>query len=527
MKASTVLLMLSVFLLFSAVSAIALEIPESYADDIRNIEFFPNGAKFEFHVTPQDNGKFTAVLPGAFDPSSVRLLNPKDVYGNIMVTRRTRTRWTPGHLAQLKAQQEEQAEKVSGLEARRESLEQTLKLLAESVPDKANPAAIITYIRDAEEMRHNTEKELAALKATIAQEREKLNMYASELNAKRPAGDDSYITVTGEAGGTVMLEAFTSAASWRPKYVLNLNTIGDHVEVYMYVIASQKTGLNYEGDMTLHTKRPDEAVTTPSLDPLKVAIKPKEETIASTSLISIKRTNRMYKSAVTADEDAVELEEEEEFADIPQTESRPAVRESLSDRTLDIDGEIPGDGTEREFEVRMSDLNLDCKTVIVLIPELRNDAWIIASMDEGNEHLIPGEADLRVDNHSSGKIYIEEYGTGQKIIPFGYAEQITAKKERLADKTGVSWFSGVFTSGYKIEITNGTKDEQTVTVRDRLPVPTDDKIKLDVKSIEPKQKERDAENRLTWELTIPAGATVPITVDYSLSYPSGEELQYK
>ena len=175
----------------------------------------------------------------------------------------------------------------------------------------------------------------------------------------------------------------------------------------------------------------------------------------------------------------------------------------------------------------MSDLYLDGKTELILIPEQRPEAWIIASMDENNEHLIPGEAEVRVDYHPAGKIYLEEYGRGQKKIPFGYADQITAKKEALVEKTGVSWFSGVFTSGYKLEITNGTKDEQTITVKDRLPVPTDDKIKLDVKRIEPKEKERDKENRLTWEITVPAGATVPIIVDYTLSYPSGEELQYK
>ena len=508
-----------------AVSANAIEIPESYADNIRNIEFFPNGAKFEFHVTPQDDGKFTAILPGTFETSSIKLLSPETVYGDIMITRYPRTKWTPRHLEQLKAQQEEQSAKVNELEAQKAALEQTLSLLDDSTPDKANPAAIIKYIKDAEEMRHDTEKELAALKVTIAQEREKLNMFTSELNAKRPSGDDSYITVTGESGGIVMLEAFTRAASWRPKYILNLDTTGNFVAVYMYVIASQKTGLNYEGDMTLHTKRPDEVITTPELDSVKVGIKPKEETIASTSLLRIKRSNRLYKSAVmgyedaVADEEAIEIEED--------TESTPAIHESLSDRTLDIDGELPGDGTEREFEVRMSDLNLSCKPVIMLIPELRAEAWILASMDEGNEHLIPGEAELRVDNHSSGRIYLEEYGIGQKIIPFGYAEQITAKKERLVEKTGVSWFNGVFTSGYRLKITNGTKDEQTVIVRDRLPIPTDEKIKLNVKSIEPKEKERDSENRLAWELTIPAGATVPITVDYSLSYPSGEELQYK
>ena len=141
--------------------------------------------------------------------------------------------------------------------------------------------------------------------------------------------------------------------------------------------------------------------------------------------------------------------------------------------------------------------------------------------------LIPGNADLRVDDNPSGKIFLDEFGAGQKRIPFGYADQITAKKEALVGKTGVSWFSGVQTSGYKLEITNGTNTDRFITVRDRLPIPTDEKIKLDIKRIAPAQKERDPENRLTWELTVPAGKTETIIVDYTLSYPSGEELQYK
>ncbi len=152
-------------------------------------------------------------------------------------------------------------------------------------------------------------------------------------------------------------------------------------------------------------------------------------------------------------------------------------------------------------------------------------------MNEDNPHLIPGYAELRVDGHSSGRIFIDEFGTsaptGQKTIPFGYAEQITVKKEALIGMTGTSWFSGVFTSGYKLEITNGTKEDRIVTVHDRLPVPTDEQIKLNIKRIEPAQKEKDKENRFTWELNVPAGGTSTIIVDYTLSYPSGEELEYK
>ena len=227
------------------------------------------------------------------------------------------------------------------------------------------------------------------------------------------------------------------------------------------------------------------------------------------------------------DEDAmVEELNDAELYEAPKKAKASTVQETLADRTLDAEGELPGDGTERDLELFLSDINLQGDLEILLIPEQRKNAWLIAKMSESSDKLIPAMAELRVDGAPTGEIRIGEYET-QKQIPFGYADAITVKKDALIAKTGVSWFSGVFTSGYKLEITNGTKEERVITVKDRLPIPTDEKIKLEVNKIEPKEKQRDAENRLTWEITVPAGATVPIIVDYKLSYPSGEELLYR
>lgn len=507
----------------------ALEIPEKYSSQISAVDFYPSGAKFTFAVQPEgDDGDFTAIIPGAFRADSIRLANPESVYGNIYVASYPRTKWTPSQLESLRQQAESQSRIVNDLNAKRLSLEQTLSLLKNSTPEKSNPDDLLKFIKEAQNIRLETENELSQIKLTLSDEQEKLRMLNAELNAKTPSGADNFIVVTGQAGGVVYIEAFTNSATWSPKYILNLSTISGSVEVKMFIRASQRTGLDYSGNMTLHTKNPDESVTVPEISPLKVGIKPKEEVVAKMAGMSLSRTNKQFRSARMAMNEAAMLEDAiTEEDSMPEMPGAPVIRETLADRTLDIDGTLTGDGTERDFEVQMSDLYLDSKIEITLIPEQRNDAWIVASMDEKNEHLIPGEAELRVDNHSSGKIYLGEYGESQRRIPFGYANQITAKKERLIGVTGVSWFSGVFTSGYKLEITNGTKTEQTIIVRDRLPVPTDEKIKLDVKRIEPREKSRDKENRLTWEVTVPAGETLPIIVDYTLSYPSGEELQYK
>ncbi len=528
MKALIFSLVLLVVALFPH-SSTALEIPDTYNAQIASLNFYPSGARFEFLIEPQEeDGSFTAYLPGAFTPESIKLLTPENVYGDIRTERLSRTRWTPPQLEDLKTAQESQAETVSILSARQAALEQTLSLLKNIEPDKADdPLDLLEYIANAQDLRQKTEADLAALKVTLAAEKEKLTMLNSEMNSRRPSGESSFLVITGRAKSTVRIEAATGAAYWRPRYTLNLDSNSGDIDVQMFVRVSQRTGLNYSGTFTMHTKTPDESISNPDLQPLRVGIRPKQERVMSAAGMSLTRTNRMYESAKMAAPMMMDEMVEEDTAAYESRPSEPAVQESISDRTVRVEGELTGDGQEREFQVELGSVKMSATPIIMLIPEQKDKAWIIASMDEENDRLIPGTAELRVDGYPSGKIYIQEFGQGQKRVPFGYADQITVKKEALIGKTGVSWFSGVQSSGYKLEITNGTKSDKLITVRDRLPIPTDEKIKLEVKRIEPKEKSKDPENRYTWEILVPAGKTETIIVDYSLSYPSGEELQYK
>ena len=531
MKAFTFSILLFAFVFLSANFSEAVEAPENYIDTITAIDFYPSGAKFSFKVEPADkDGNFKAVLPGSFNADSIRALDPEYIEGDLRVETFSRERWIPSWLAPMKSQAEELENKIEKFKAQRAALEQTLEMLSEVKPEKSNPGELLSYIKDTQTLRLDTENELINIKSEITKAQAKLKAINSELNSRRPSGDTSFIVVSGKASNTVEFTAFTSAAWWQPRYVLDLSTTSGKIDTELYVRASQRTGLDFKGDeIVLHTKTPDERIVNPVLNPLKVGIKPKEEKIATVGSMSVSRNNRMFESArapmMMAEDLAIEDLVEDEGATF-EAKRVQSVKETLADRTIDAEGELPGDGSERELEIYMTTINLKGELLIMLIPEQRNNAWIIVSMDESNDKLIPATAELRVDGETTGKISIGEYET-QKQVPFGYADAITVKKEALVEKTGVSWFSGVFTSGYKLEITNGTKAERVITVKDRLPIPTDEKIKLEVNRIDPKEKERDAENRLTWEITVPAGATVPIIVDYKLSYPSGEELLYR
>ena len=178
-------LSLFIFLFVFTGASYALNIPDEYANEISALEFYPSGAKFTFTIQNyDDDGNFSAYLPGAFSPESVRVVNPESVYGDIKAVRSSRTKWTPSQLENLKAQAEEQSQRLSELTARQASLEQTLMLLRNSTFNEARkPADLLTYIKDAQELRLETENELSQLKTEIIAEREKLSMMNNELSA--------------------------------------------------------------------------------------------------------------------------------------------------------------------------------------------------------------------------------------------------------------------------------------------------------------------------------------------------------
>ena len=476
----------------------------------QSVEIYPSGAKFVFAIEP---GTFNEELPGAFQYA--RPLNPYAV-GDYKAFVEAREDWVPPALAGLKAQIDEQNRTIAGLNARKASLEHSRELLNSLRPKEDNAKDLLEYIEKSREIRLEVERELSDLNPKITEEKAKLKRLQDEFVSRKPDASGKLLRISGTATEKLLIEAFTPEANWYPRYTMNLNSSTGAIETRMSAHAFQKTGLDYSGDIVFHTKFPSEKVGTPVVNPLRVGLKPKEtETRRSASYMmdeDAAMPEMMMERAAGASANAAKRPE-------------PVMETTLADLSVKGQGALSGDGREAEF--KLGELELKGKTTLVLIPDQRSDAWIVVEMEDVKTPLIPGDAELRIDGQPAGSTKLPEYGLGQKRIPFGYAPQITVKKEPIVEKKGSGWFSGEFTSGYELEVTNGTDKERTVTVRDRLPISTDDKVKVEVKRMEPKPKEQDKENRLTWDMTLKPHETAKIVVDFTLSYPSGEELQYR
>ena len=204
----------------------------------------------------------------------------------------------------------------------------------------------------------------------------------------------------------------------------------------------------------------------------------------------------------------------------------PDMTSTLANVSVKGKGSVKGDGTPED--VALGQFVLKSTPVLVSIPEQNREAWIIASMDAIPESLLPGSAELAVDGAVTGRASIPDYGPGQTYLPFGMASRLTAKKESLISKTGSSWLGkGVLEDGYTIEVTNGLAVEQEVTIKDRIPVPVNDRIALEIRKIEPAPFLQEKENTLTWKIVLKPGETKKIAVEYTLRYPSDERLEYR
>jgi hypothetical protein len=80
------------------------------------------------------------------------------------------------------------------------------------------------------------------------------------------------------------------------------------------------------------------------------------------------------------------------------------------------------------------------------------------------------------------------------------------------------------TLGYRIIIANHTGAAQRIIVKDRLPVPKSERIRLKTLDMKPQPAERTRLEQLTWDMQIPTGEERRIEWRFVVEAPADVEL---
>jgi hypothetical protein len=286
----------------------------------------------------------------------------------------------------------------------------------------------------------------------------------------------------------------------------------------MNAAAWQATGLDADCQFAFHTRPPSFSVTPPDIRPLIVALRAK---LAASQKAS---APMLAESELGGWSIAGELRLDSSF-----NSAEPPVPETVSTlASVSVRGRGAVRGDRSPAKIALGEFGFKSVPVLVAIPEQSREAWIVASIDVLPESMLPGAAELVVDGAATGRTNISESMAGMMQMPFGMVSRLTSKKAPLVSKRGSNWIgSGTLDDGYTLEITSGLGKEQEVMVRDRIPIPADDKITVEVKRIDPAPDERDPENRLSWKIKIKPGETKRITVEYNLKFPRNESLEFR
>ncbi|GHO84663.1 mucoidy inhibitor MuiA family protein [Dictyobacter formicarum] len=375
-----------------------------------------------------------------------------------------------------------------------------------------------------------------------AKQREYYQRQGDEITADRQA---ALITVELATAGELELEIsyLVRNASWYPQYDIRVHVDGQQprgtVELTYIGMVQQSTGESWDQvELALSTARPSQAAILPELQPwyLKEYNPPPPRPMAVAAAAPMspmygKHPTGMMQSRMAAPGGGFTLEEEELEPPAP-----PPVEAEIATATVERSGtalvfrvgrsvDIPSDNSPHKTTIARDDL--PCDFDYVSAPALETSAHMRATVINSTERiLLEGQASIFLDAEYVGTTKLDFTAAREEFKIFlGIDDSLKIKREpieRSVDKGNL--LQGDIrrsTYAYRISVHNYATASRKVVIKDHIPVPQHERIKVRVQSITPQPVERTKLELLTWEQVLPANGAYSIEYRFTVEHPQG------
>lgn len=408
--------------------------------------------------------------------------------------------------------------------------EQTAQSLARSItrgsakPEDAN--ALFTYTTTEAQRMASEQRQTQTQRDTLAREREARARELSQIGLRRPDRIAANVRLTLATPGTVALQLsyVIPNASWRPRYDARVDIGGARVRLTQQALITQRTGEDWRGvALSLSNAQPSTATTLPDdPDPWYLdeapPIQPMMTAMAPAPYAAAPQARRARMAAAPS---AVAFEAMAADTTIPPMDQEIDVVAAEVERSgvaqvFHLPGgvDVPSDGAPHT--VGMGDDDLPCKLEYIAAPIITPGAQLRATTTNATGHiLLAGELHIFHATETMGEEYVGQTRLEQTAenaplkLYLGADDNVTVKRElveRDTDKGAL--LQGDLrrvTLGYRVTLANRTTTPQRVILKDRLPVPRHERIKLRVLDIRPQPSDRTKLEQLSWELTLNPG----------------------
>jgi uncharacterized protein (TIGR02231 family) len=328
------------------------------------------------------------------------------------------------------------------------------------------------------------------------------------------------VEILAEGSLEIELTYLVSQARWKPLYDLRMKDTS--LDVTYLAEVTQNTGEDWQAvQLTLSTAEPSLSLEIPDLEPWYIA--PRAPVFAARS---------MGKSAMPFP---------------PQAAPAPAapLREAPADATFEAEemeiesalvsapgasltyqlpskADVPGNGDPRK--VTVASLNLNSVLDYVTAPKVEEVCYRRAKVkNESPYSLLAGPAQLFETDTFLGSTALEFVAPNQEFeLVLGSDERLRVNREletRDVEKAFIVGDRKRIRYAYTIALENLRDAPQTIYVRDQLPLPRDEQIKVKLESAEPKPFEHTHLNLLEWKMTLAPGAKPMIRFEFSVEFP--------
>jgi uncharacterized protein (TIGR02231 family) len=338
-----------------------------------------------------------------------------------------------------------------------------------------------------------------------------------ELNALRTGRRDTVeaaIHYSAATTGTalVTLEYEVPGASWSPLYEARLDTVRGRLTLVQRAGVRQNTGEEWtDVALLLSTARPALGGRLPELQPWFIDVAPPPA-----------------RAMVRKEADAMEMM----AAPAPPAVMEQAVLETTGFTSqYRVPGRIDLPSDNRQQSFLLASLEHDAELSARAVPALFPHAYLFAETGfEGEAALLPGPVTLFQDEQLVGQTRIGTLAPGAPLrLAFGVDDRIEIRHELDRDSLGREGLlrrQQRLERGYRITLNNRHDRPLAVTVLDRVPVPRDERIKVELNPAGTPPTERDVDGRLgvlSWTSELPAGGTRELRFGYTVTWPDDLE----
>jgi uncharacterized protein (TIGR02231 family) len=354
----------------------------------------------------------------------------------------------------------------------------------------------------------------------LAKELDRLKRELGAVQSARPRQRYSAIVeLDVSAAGELNLELtyVVTGAGWQPLY--DLRSSDSALELSYLAQVAQNTGEDWpQVTLTLSTARPSVTLALPELSPWYV--RPRE----SLPPLRLRRmsSQSMAAPAPKAFGGAMDSDEAEEPAELAVDSA--AVSESGAALTYQLAGQsdIPGNNEPRK--VNVATLNFKPTVTYLTAPKLEQACYRRAEVKNDSRYtLLPGRAQLFEGDEYLGATGLDFVAPGQTFeLSLGVDERLRVERNLAArdvDKAFIIGDRRRLRYGYTLELENLRDAPQVIVVRDQIPVPRDEQIKVKLEAADPKPTEQTELGQLEWKLTLDRGARRTIRFDFSVEHP--------